>query len=532
MSTARKIISNTLAQIIGKLLVTIIGLATVKMTTHYLSVKGYGEYTAVYEFLAFFGIAADLGFFTIGVKEMSQNEEKIPIIIGNILSLRTISVIFTMIVAVVLGFLIPKYQGTRIPLGIAISSLTVFYTIMNGTITSVLQVKMKMHLASIATIAGKIITVLFMAYVIFYGYPDDKETGFNMLMAAGVIGCAAMHYGTNYFVRKITPLKHRFDIAIWKELITKSLPYGIALILSTIYFRMNSILISLLRNQEELGIYGVASKLLEQFTIIPLYFMNSVLPVLAKSIKHATKSRSEPQGEQNKHSENLDSTEAIIKYKTIIRYSFDFLAAMSAPMVVGAYILAYPIIFIISTPEFMSRLNEGFYGSDIALKILIFALLFQFINILFAFILIAANKQGKLLYINGACVILNITINLFLIPRYGFVGACITYVFSEFFILVAVAMTARRCVEFSLNFKNLLKIFFCAGIMGATVYFLQPFTYKYLQNWNVFLLAALGGAIYVAMLFATKVVDKDMLKLIRRGEDTPEPSDISSTKNL
>ncbi|MCX6734663.1 MAG: flippase [Candidatus Peregrinibacteria bacterium] len=517
MSTARKIISNTLAQIIGKLLVTVIGLTTVKMTTSYLAVKGYGEYTAVYEFLAFFGIAADLGFFTIGVKEMSQNEDKIPLIIGNILSLRTISVIFTMILAVILGFVVPTYQGTRIPMGIAISSLTVFYTMMNGTITSVLQVKMKMHIASIATILGKIVTVLCMVYIIFYGFPDDKDMGFDMLMVAGVVGTAVMHFTTNYYVKKITPLKHRFDLAIWKELITKSLPYGIALILSTIYFRMNSVLISIMRGQEELGIYGVASKLLEQFTIIPLYFMNSVLPVLAKSIKEGTSS---------------SNPDASVKYKTIIRYSFDFLVAMSVPMVVGIYILAYPIVFIISTPEFLSRTAEGFYGSDIALKILIFALLFQFINILFAFILIAVNKQGKLLYINGACVTLNLIINFFLIPRYGFIGAGITYVISELFILVVAAIMARRYVEFSLNFINVFKIIFSAAIMGAIVYYLEPITYKYLQNWGVFVLAALGGVIYVAMLFVTRVIDKDMMSLIRKSEVAEAPEDLTSTKNL
>lgn len=485
-----------MAQIVGKLIVTVIGLSVVKITTTYLGVTGYGEYTAVYEFLAFFGIAADMGFFTIGVKEMSQNEERIPIIIGNILSLRTFFVIITMMLAIGAAFLIPQYQNTAIPVGVAIASLTVFFTIINGTITSVLQVKMKMHISSFATIIGKIISVACMLYVIFLGFPEDKETGFNMLMFAGVAGALVMHFTTNYYVRKITTLKHRFDWPIWKEIITKSLPFGIALILSTIYFRMNSILISLIRGQEELGIYGVASKTLEQFTIIPLYFMNSVLPVLSKTIR-----------------ENTD------KYKQIIRYAFDFLAALAMPMVVGVFLLAYPIVFIISSKEFLTRLSEGFYGSDIALKILIFALMFQFLNILFAFILIAINKQGKLLYINGACVILNITMNLILIPRYGFIGAGITYIVSELFILIVTAATARHYLDFSINFLNLVKIIFSALVMGIAVYFLQPVTYKFLQNWNVFLLAAIGAAIYAAMLFLTKIVDKNMLYLIRKGEN-------------
>lgn len=497
MSVARKIISNTFAQIIGKLIVTIIGLSVVKITTTYLGVIGYGEYTAVYEFLAFFGIAADMGFFTIGVKEMSQNEEKISIIIGNILSLRTFFVTITMLLAIGAAFLIPQYQNTAIPIGVAIASLTVFFTIINGTITSVLQVKMKMHISSFATILGKIVSVAFMLYVIFWGFPEDKAAGFNMLMLAGVAGAMVMHFTTNYYVRKITPLKHRFDWPVWKEIITKSLPFGIALILSTIYFRMNSILISLIRGQEELGIYGVASKTLEQFTIIPLYFMNSVLPVLSKTIR-----------------ENTD------KYKQVIRYAFDFLAALAMPMVVGIFLLAYPIVFVISSKEFLSRLSENFYGSDIALKILIFALMFQFLNILFAFILIAINKQAKLLYINGACVILNITINLILIPRYGFIGAGITYIASELFILIAAAATARHYLNFSINFLNLVKIIFSALVMGVAVYFLQPVTYKFLQNWNVFLLAAMGAAIYTVMLFLTKVVDKNMLSLLKKGEQT------------
>lgn len=509
MSTARKIISNTLSQIIGKLIVTVIGLATVKMTTSYLAVKGYGEYTAVYEFLAFFGIIADMGFFTIGVKEMSQNEDRIPMIIGNILSLRTILVILTMIFAVAIAFFVPKYQGTRIPLGIAISSVTVLYTVLNGTITSVLQVKMKMHIASITSIIGKLVTVLCMFYVVFWGFPDDKETGFYMLMVSGLVGTMFMHFSTNYYVRKITPLRLRFDKVIWKELITKSLPYGIALILSTVYFRMNAILLSVMKDQHELGIYGVATKMLEQFTIIPLYFMNSVFPVLAKSIKAG--------GE---------------KYKQIISYSFDFLAAMAIPIVVGVYILAYPIAFIVSTPDFLSRLSEGFYGSDIALQILIFALLFQFLNVLFGFILVAINKQSKLLYINGACVIINILLNLFLIPKYGFRGAAFSNVFSEFFILFAAAYEAHRYLKFSINFKNLFKIIASSLIMGAAVYFLQPITYKYLQNWNVILLGAAGIVIYSGMLFATKVIDKNMLSLLKKGEATGAPEDLNSLPQI
>ena len=503
MSTARKILSNTIAQILGKVVIAILGLAVVKIATSYLSVAGYGQYIAIYEFLAFFGIAADLGLFTIAVREMSDNKEKIPKIIGNILSLRTFLIFATMGIAIASAFLIPQYNGTKIPLGVAIASITVFLTIINGTLTSVLQAKLKMHIASVATVLGKIGSVGFMVYVAFFGFPTDNETGFYLLIAAGIIGGLIMNAVTISAVKKITPIKYRFDIDLWKEVLVKALPYGIALILNTIYFRIDSMLILFIRGEEEVGLYGVAMRMLEQFAILPLYFMNSVLPVLTRAIK-----------------EKSD------KYKKIIKYSFDFLAALSVPMVVGGVILAYPIIFIVSTPEFLSNLDIGFYGSDIAFKILIFALLFQFLNVLFAFILIAVDKQSKLLYINGVCVIFNIITNLIFIPIYGFRGAAATSVLCELFILIATYIVARKYVKFSINLKNMGKIIFSALVMGASVYYLQAPTYSLIQNWNVLLLVPTGGLIYVAMLILTKTINKEILAILRKGESKPHDGQL------
>lgn len=491
MSTARRILSNTVAQIIGKVLVAILGLAVVKICTSYLSVEGYGEYVIIYEFLAFFGIAADLGLFTIAVKEMSEDEDKIPKIIGNILSLRTILVTATMLLAILAAYLIPNYEGTKVPLGVAIASITVFLTILTGTISSVLQTKLKMQSATVASVIGKFISVGAMLYVVFYGFKTDTETGFYMLLFAGVLGNLVMLLITNHYVKKITPIKYRFDLDLWKEVLLKSLPYGLALILNTVYFRIDSILISIMRGQEEVGIYGVAMKMLEHFAILPLYFMNSVLPVLTRTIKEKTE-----------------------KYKQVISYAFDFLAALSVPMVVGGVVLAYPIIFVIATPDFLSRLPEGFYGSDIAFQILIFALLFQFLNVLFAFILIAVNKQSKLLYINGACALFNITTNIIFIPHYGFRGAAITSVLSELFILIATFTVARKYLEFSISIKNMIKIIFSSLIMGAVVYFMQPITYAYIENWNIILLIPLGAFTYGIMLIITRTIDKNIIKLL------------------
>lgn len=493
MSTARKILSNTAAQLIGKILVAVLGLLTIKMISKYLTVEGMGEYVFIYEFLSFFGIAADLGLFTIAVKEMSEDEAQIPKIIGNILSLRTALILVSMLAAIITAYFTSGQTNPRIFIGVSIATITVFLTILNGTITSVLQTKLQMHYASFANVIGKIVNVAFMAYIIFYGFPNDVETGFYLLIATGILGAITMLLISNHYVKKITPLKYRFDIDLWKNVLIKSIPYGLALILNMVYFRIDSVILFYMSGPKEVGIYGVAMKMLEQFTILPLYFMNSVLPVLTKAVK-----------------ENSE------RYKRIIRYAFDFLAALAVPMVVGGVILAYPIIFVISDEQFLSRLSEGFYGSDIAFQILIFAILFQFLNVLFAFILIAVNKQSRLLYINAIGATLNIIANFMLIPHFGFRGAAITSVASELFILIATYTMAKRHLDFKINFFSLIKIVFSGLIMGAVVYLLQEPTYHLAQNWNIFILIPLGALIYLAMLFATKTINKDMIELVRK----------------
>ena len=331
MSIARKILSNTAAQLVGKAFMALLGIAVVKICTNYLSVKDYGEYVMIYEFLAFFGIAADLGLFTIAVKEMSKDESQTEKIIGNVLSLRTILVLITMIAAVIAVFLIQSYENTHIPFGVAIASVTIFLTIVNGTISSVLQSRLKMEYASVAMVAGKATSVAVMLYVVIWGFPNNKEAGFLMLIGAGIVGNLVMTLITNHYVKKITTLKYRFDFDVWKNVFIQALPYGIALILNTVYFRVNSMFISFIRGQEEVGVYAVAMRMLEQLTVLPLYFMNSVLPVLTRSLE-----------EKND------------KYKSIIKYSFDFLAAMAVPMAIGGIVLSTQIIRVVSSPEYLT----------------------------------------------------------------------------------------------------------------------------------------------------------------------------------
>jgi len=504
MSVVRKILWNTISQIIGKGFIAVIGIVIVKMITSYLGREGYGEYSVTFDFLAFFTIVADLGLYTIGVREMAKDDKKVPMIIGNILTIRTFVAVLMIIVAGISAFFIPSYKGTHIPIAVCIAGTAMLFNIITSTISTVLQVHLKMQYNSMASVIGKIVSVSYMAFIIYvlnYGSSD----GLYQMVLAGVAGNATMMLVTFYFTSKITKIRYRMDMIFWKEVLLKSLPYGLALVLNTIYFRIGAVLLSIIKTPTEAGVYGVPMDILEAIGIIPLYFMNSVLPILTKSLARKDGS-----------------------HQKIIQFAFDFLVMGSMPLIAGTVVLAYPIIYLISTPEFLSNLPQGFYGSDIVMQILIFALAFSFINSLFGFILVADNRQMKILARNAFGAVLTFALDYTLIPFFGVRAAAFDNVITECYVALASYFIAKKYVKFKIKLGNTFKTAICAIVMGVVVYLLRDPTYQLIQNKNIFVLIPIGGIVYIVMLIVTKTITPEMIAMVKK----PKPAPASIQKEM
>lgn len=492
VTIARKILSNTFVQIGGKVAGALVSVFIVKLITNFLGVSGYGQYVSVYEFLAFFGILSDFGLFTIAVREMAKEEGRESFIVGNVLTLRTVMATAVMLLAVGAAFLIPQYQDTYIPAGVAVASLSVFFGILNGTVSSVLQLHLKMQYPTFGLVLGKLVSFAYMVYVVYYGFTTPSTEAFNQLMWAGVGGNAVMVAVTWFYARKYASLTFRFDVDYWKSTLLKAWPYGLALILNMVYLRVGSLLLLFLKNPTEVGLYGVPARVLDILSIIPIYFMNSVLPVLTRKLKDSAESGA-----------------------AVVQHSFDFMMVLVLPIVAGAQVLAYPLVFIVSSPEFMSRLSEGFYGSDVALQILVVSMMFAFISSVFNFTLIAMGFQNKLLYVSGVGAIVNVALNFLLIPQWGFRGTAVASVIGEIVIVGCAAWLLRRHLKFKLRFGSTARIAVSAAGMAGVVWWLRDPFYSVFENLNVVPLVAIGGIVYAILLCVTGVLDKEKLALLK-----------------
>ncbi len=503
MSLVRSIASNTFWQIAGKVVAAILGIISIKFITNYLSRSTYGEYTTIYDYTALFTIVADFGLFTIAVREMAHSNKKeiVEKIVGNVLSVRAALAVISLGLGVLAAGLIPAYRGSHIPYGVFIVSVATIIALISGTMSSVLQFYLRMHWASVALTVGKLITVGYVVITILFLFPNNPEAGFPHLLLAWIVGGIVTILITYVASSKLVPVHFQLDFSYWKEVILKALPYGIALVLGTIYFRMGTITLSLFGLKEQVGLYGVPLRFLEILQIIPHYFMNSVLPILTISLR--------------------DNGDRAVR---VVRYSLNALAAIAFPILVGGQLLAWPITAAVSSPEFLThRGPAGFvWGSDLALKILLVAMALTYLHVALSYALVAMGRQKELLWINAITAVMNIALNMILAPRFGFIGAAISAVVAEMIMFVGLLLRVRKQIRHIWDFAFFAKTAASAALMGGVLFVSMNYFTGLLYAKSLFILIPLGGIVFAAAMFLTGAISKDMLALLKKTEAPAE----------
>lgn len=496
----------------GKAGIAVLSLITSKLLATYLMVSERGQYDYVYGLLGVVGILADMGLYTIAIREISKDESNMERIIGNILSIRNLLVILTVAGTFAYLYLTSLFFGSEVSLNFYIAllfaSVSMMVTLLNGTITSVLQVKYSMRHATISQILGKflIIVVMAISMVFFFQKPDPGYLsatpfwGYHMLFVAGIIGNLCMYWYTRYHVSKYVTIRYRFDFAYWKELIREALPYGFAIMLGTIYFKIDLLIIRMmyadpLVADTNLGYYAAPVKVLDAFTTLPLFFLNALLPLLTLYLK--------------------DKDPRLNK---MLQYSFDFLVLLAAPMVAGGVALGYQIINATNSEVYLSRLQDGFIGSDVLLQILICTLLFSFVNLLFNFLLMSVGKQKVLIIVNAVCLLFNVIGNVLFIPYFGLVACAVVTVLTELLVLILTFGFSKKYVDYHISPWRSLRILAIAAMLFVVLWVTKdPVTAVLGNDIGVLALTVLGAGLYLGLIFLFRVVNQDMLRLIKKN---------------
>lgn len=142
-------------------------------------------YSKIYNYLSIFSVIADLGLYTITVREISENlgnHEKVQKIASNVLTLRTGMGIAIILLAVGVGFFLPGYNSSVALYGICITGFFTLFGLMNSSIMSLLQAHLRTEFSFISTVTGKITTFLTILLFAFVLFPKDSIAGDTALL--------------------------------------------------------------------------------------------------------------------------------------------------------------------------------------------------------------------------------------------------------------------------------------------------------------------------------------------------------------
>ncbi len=490
MSLTRKVAVNSTVQMSGRLIATLISFVTVKLLTTRLGPSGYGEYAAILNYVAFFGTLADFGFYWIMVKELAtigEDRKRSDYVISNILAFRSVFALIVLACAAITVYLIPA--GTiailtpTVKLGIVVVALATFWQSLNMTFVGIFQSHYRMDKPVSAEIIGRIVSLALLLPFL------SLHLNVAWLVSAMVWGAIVNFLVNMYFARPYASIGMNWDFKYWRSIFGESAMLGIVSVLALVYFKIDGLILSIVKTSTEVGIYAAPYKIIEIINFFPSIFMGLVFTAL---IQHWKVDREKAAGLVHR------ATEAMI--------------VLAFPVLAGGIVLAKPLMEFISSKGYAqaSTYTANFGGHSVAisgiiiLQLLLVAVTADFFGNIFGKGIIAFGSTKLLLWPNIIAVLFNIGANLYLIPRWSYFGAALTTIITEFLVLIIQILIIRRFIKLQVPWNTLWRTLLAVAIM---VLVLLP-----LRSHNALIGIIVGTAVYALAVWKFGAVSKETLQ--------------------
>jgi len=256
-----------------------------------------------------------------------------------------------------------------------------------------------------------------------------------LVLGFGIVGLGAVSLITNFvtlavlFVGARVMLKglrpQKPQVSLIRQMIGGSWPLMLNHFLATIFFQIDIVLLEWLKGARIVGLYRVAYSWLLAINVIPAFFTQALLPIMARQAQ--------------------DDRAALRRTYTL---AIKLLVAIAFPLAVGFTFVAEPLTWFLGGEAY---LPEG----AIALQIMIWSIPIGWMNSLTQYALVALNLQRRITLAFIGAVTFNITSNLIFIPQYSYQAAAITTILSELVLWIPFALLMQGALG-RLNWLDIL----------------------------------------------------------------------------
>jgi len=406
-----------------------------------VGVGGYGFYFVVFNFSFLFNILLDLGITNFNNRNIAQNNQLLNKHFSGILVVKLLLAVFYVLVTFGVA-LIKGYNADQLRLlgFLAFNQFLIsFILYLRSNISGLLFFRTD----SLLSVLDRLLMILFCS-VLLWGNLTSEPFRIEWFVYAQT----AAYLVTALVAFLVVVKKARFRRLSWNYpfflmIIKQSAPFAMLVLLMTFYNRMDPVMLELVLGEkagnDQAGIYAFGYRLLDAANMIAYLFAVLLVPIFSKMLKEK-----EP-------------------IERMVRLSFTLIITPAIIVALGSHFYS---------PELMDLL----YDAHIAESAVVFSyLMFGFIavssNYIIGTLLTTNGNLKELILISLGGLLINISINILLIPRLLAEGAAIASLATQYFTAIAQLIVMQRVFRFRINQTYLMTlVLFTVGVMLLNIF--------------------------------------------------------------
>jgi O-antigen/teichoic acid export membrane protein len=473
----KQIITNNIFWLtISKVLVYLLSFITVMLIPRYLGVEGYGQLNFVLSFIGVFLIFGDLGINTLTLREVSKNNNLAKKYFNNLFLFKILLSLFLSVIIIVVSFIINKPLIVKQIL--ILSTVYLSFNILSNFCLKFLQSFQKLKYQSIYDILVKAFYVVFVLLFIYFNLGIAGVFWAHILTA--IIGFLYILFS----LKKQVKINLKQDFLFIKKTMIKAWPFALGVLFTNIYFHFDTILISFIHGEYYVGLYSIGYTLYRFLLNMLSIFTITFFPVIARYA----------------YKKNLNK---VVSSLTYVILSF------SIPLTIGGIFLSKQIISFAFGKQYLNGI--------VPFNIILVFFLISSVKVIFVYLLYNRHYEKFVLKFKIYATIINVLLNILVIPVYGIVGAAITTVISEWILFVVFYFKVMGITRINL-LKLSLKPFF-ASLFMLLVLFLIRDVFKivlFRSIYDALFFVVIGIASYLLFFILIKGISKEQMIFFKK----------------
>jgi O-antigen/teichoic acid export membrane protein len=388
----------------------------------------YGTYQALLSLSIIFQTVLDFGISSYNSRIISQDPDKLPSVFPAMLSARLVLMVTYMILAYAWGYALGyRLWELNLLVGVLlIQSLNALVAFIRSNVAALHRFKTD----GLISITDRILAILICGFLLTWP-ATAKRFQIEWFIIAQIVSYFTAAVIGYIILKRVGKVKLQFSFhapTVFK-IIRQSFPYALLIFLMSVYNRADALMIERLcaDGKNQAGIFAAAFRLLDMANILGLMFATMLLPLFGRML--AQKNEVQP----------------------IVKLCVNMLLPLSIMVAVAAVFFSHDIMYLLYSKSPLYHASPHEY--DTVFTWLMISFPSWCLMYVYSTLLTSNGSLKTLNWIAFAGVIINLSLNFYLIPRYNAVGGAVTSFVTQTALALTFIWYASRIVKLPLNLK-------------------------------------------------------------------------------